>query len=512
MKKNLRIAVAVLIALGVLAYGRFRDRPDPDKTPPASSGHFVVPAGTANFRLGTLDFSACELPQKRTAATTAAFCAPFEVPENWDAPDGRKIRLNLALLKSSQAADDDFVVFLAGGPGQAAIENWPQIAGSLEPARKRRHLLLLDQRGTGGSHPLTCPDGDEAEPTAFDLARVDQATRRCLEAVSERADPRYYTTTVAARDLEALRQALGGPTFNLVGVSYGTRMAQQYLKRYPQGVRSVVLDSPVPNELALGGEFARNLEDSLQAQLGRCAADPACTKAYGDPYANMLRLRDALRADPREVRYPDPVSFKTVERRLDAVTLTGLLRMFAYSPETAALIPLSVSQALEGNYAPLMGQVKIMTDAMSELAGNGMQLSVVCAEDADRIASDPADAGRMLGTMMTEAIRTQCAIWPRGERPADFNEPASGDTPVLILAGEFDPVTPPRYGEQIASHLDRARLIVAKGQGHSILGRGCLPKLVGQFMDRLDPAGLDTTCVEAIGPTPLFIDFNGAAP
>jgi pimeloyl-ACP methyl ester carboxylesterase len=512
MKKNLRIAVAVLVALGVIAYSRFRDRPDPDAAPPSSSGRFLVPAGTADFRLGTLDFTACELPQKRTAATTAAFCAPFDVPENWDAPDGRKIRLNLALLKSAQAADDDFIVFLAGGPGQAAIETWPQIAAAFEPARKRRHVLLLDQRGTGGSNALACPNIDEADVAEFDLERVEQATRRCLDAVSEHADPRFYTTTVAARDLEALRQALGGPQFNLVGVSYGTRMAQQYLKRYPEGVRSLVLDSPVPNELALGAEFARNLEDSLQAQLGRCSADPACTKAYGDPYASLLRLRDALRAEPREVRYPDPVSFDTVERRLDAITLAGLVRMFAYSPETASLIPLSVSQALEGHYTPLMGQIKIMTDALSELAGSGMQLSVVCAEDADRIVPDPADAGRLLGTMMTDVIRTQCAIWPHGERPADFNEPASGDTPVLILAGEFDPVTPPRYGEQIAAHLDRARLIVAKGQGHSIMGRSCLPKLVGQFMDRLDPAGLDIACVDAIGPTPLFIDFNGAAP
>lgn len=512
MKKNLRIAVAVLVALGVIAYGRFRDRPDPNEAPPSTSGRFVVPAGTAGFRLGSLDFSACELPQKRSAATTAAFCAPFEVPENWDAPDGRKIRLNLALLKSAQAADDDFIVFLAGGPGQAAIETWPQIAAALEPARKRRHVLLLDQRGTGGSNALTCPDGEEADVTAFDLARVEQATRRCLEAVGERADPRYYTTTVAARDLEALRQALGGPKLDLVGVSYGTRMAQQYLKRYPEGVRSVVLDSPVPNTLTLGGEFARNLEDSLQAQLGRCSADPACTKAYGDPYANLLRLRDALRAEPRQVRYPDPVSFETVERRLDEITLAGLIRMFAYAPETASLIPLSVGRALDGQYGPLMGQVKIMTDSLSELAGNGMQLSVICAEDADRIVPDPADAGRLLGSMMTEVIKSQCAIWPRGERPADFGEPASGDTPVLILAGEFDPVTPPRYGEQIAEHLGRARLIVAKGQGHSVMSRGCLPKLVGQFMDRLDPAGLDASCADALGPTPLFIDFNGAAP
>lgn len=514
MKKNLRIAVAVLVAIGVIAYGRFRDKPDAAARPPASSGRFAVPSGTADFTLGSLAFTACELPQKRSAATTAAFCAPFEVPENWGAPDGRKIRLNLALLKSTQAADDDFIVFLAGGPGQAAIEAWPLTAAAFEPARKRRHVLLLDQRGTGGSNALTCPAEDDADAAAFsfDLDRVRAATQRCLTAVSAHADPRYYTTTVAVRDLEALRQALGGPTFNLVGGSYGTRVAQQYLKRHPDGVRSIVLDSPVPNELVLGAEFARNLEDALKAQFALCTADAACAKAYGDPYANLRQLRDALQAEPRTVRYPDPVTFATVERPLTAISLAGLVRMFAYTPESAALIPRSIRAALDGDYTPLMGQLKVLSDSMAELAGSGMSTSVICAEDADRLVPDPADAGRLLGTAMSDVIKAQCAVWPKGERPADFNEPATGDTPVLVLAGELDPVTPPRYGEQIVRTLTRARLLVAKGQGHSVMGRGCLPKLVSQFMDRLDPAGLNATCADAMGPLPHFIDFNGAAP
>src|SRR5690606_21529002 len=138
--------------------------------------------------------------------------------------------------------------------------------------------------------------------------------------------------------------------------------------------------------------------------------------------------------------------------------------------------------------------------------------SVVCAEDADRLVADPADRDTLLGTLLVDVMRTQCAVWPRGERPADFNEPATGDAPVLVLAGELDPVTPPRYGEQIVKTLDNAKLVVARGQGHSILGRGCLPKLVATFMDTLRPSTLDTSCAERLGPTPHFINFNGAAP
>lgn len=512
MKKSVQYAIAAAIVIGVVAVRQLRQADDPARAESASTGRFVIPAGATAFRFGTLDFKACELPQKRSAATTAAFCAAFEVPEDRAAPDGRKLAMNLAVIRSTEAAADDFIVFLAGGPGQAAIETWPQIAGALEPARKRRHVLLLDQRGTGGSNPLTCAAEEADALAAFDLARVTQRTRECLDGLADKADPRHYTTSDAVRDLEDLRVALGSPRFDLVGVSYGTRVAQQYHKRHPDAVRSIVLDSSAPNELVLGAEFARNLDDALKAQFAKCAANADCARAFPDPYASVRQLRDALQAQPRSVRYPDPVTFEPAEQRVDGFGIVGLVRMYAYSPETAALIPLSVQQALADNYAPMMGQLKLMTDGIGELAGSGMQLSVICAEDADRFVADPADADTVLGPLLVDVLRAQCAIWPRGERPADFTAPASGATPTLILAGELDPVTPPRYGEQILATLDNARLIVARGQGHNVIGRGCLPKLVGEFIDRRNPKTLDIACAEQLGPTPHFINFNGASP
>ena len=143
-------------------------------------------------------------------------------------------------------------------------------------------MLLLDQRGTGGSHPLDCKqaldDTDAQSANDIDLAKIRAATQSCLDEVAQNADPAQYTTTAAVHDLEALRQALGAPQFNLVGVSYGTRVAQQYLRSHPDGVRSVVLDSPVPNELVLGSEFARNLDAALKAQFAACTHTPAVHK------------------------------------------------------------------------------------------------------------------------------------------------------------------------------------------------------------------------------------------
>src|SRR5262249_6376917 len=161
-------------------------------------------------------------------------------PENWDKPDGRKIDLKLAIVRSdAQVAERDLVVFIAGGPGQAATETYPRVQSGFGPLLRHRNLILLDQRGTGSSHRLTCKesptDVDTAEVNELDLGRVRELTRACLTDVQANADPAQYTTSAAVRDLEAVRQALGAPELDLVGVSYGTRVAQEYARRHPDG-------------------------------------------------------------------------------------------------------------------------------------------------------------------------------------------------------------------------------------------------------------------------------------
>lgn len=506
----LRIAVAVVVAIAIVVYWRAGRGTREQREPLAA----VIPFSAKAFTLGTLHFTACELRQKHSGATTSAFCAPFPVPENRADPNGRRLDLRLALVRSDAlAADRDLVVYLAGGPGQSAIETWPQMAGALAPLRKHHHIVLLDQRGTGGSNALECPGSDDvAEDAVVDPATIREHTKECLAAIEKRADPRFYTTTVAVEDLEALRVALGSPRFDLVGVSYGTRVAQQYVMRHPQAVRSVVLDSVVPNPLVLGEDFARNLETALKAQFALCTRAPACAKAFGDPYASLAMLRERLRAHPETWSYRDPVTFETRTLRLDDAGLAGLVRLFAYTPETAALLPLSIAEGLRGDFTPLAGQEKLLTDDLSDLAGNAMQLSVVCSEDADLLTPRPEDADTVLGTRLIDMLRAACAVWPHGARPNDFHAPLKTKAPVLVLEGELDPVTPPRYGEEVVSGLPNARLLLAKGQGHHVIGRGCMPRLVRDFVESLDAKGLDASCLDALGPTPAFVDFNGASP
>ena len=482
------------------------------------AGSELVPnRGGPGFTIGRLAFSPCELSQRNSAATTAAFCAPFRVPENWDKPDGRVIDLKLALIRSeAQAAERDLVVFLAGGPGQAATESYPRIASGFAPMLRHRNLLLHDQRGTGDSHALACreapADVDTGAVDELDLDRVRALTRACLDEVAKDADPAQYTTGAAVRDLEALRQALGAPELDLVGVSYGTRVAQQYLRAHPDGVRSVILDSAVPNELVLGSEFAIDLDEALKGQFAACAQTPECAKAFGDPYANLYRLRDALLARPVDVDVRHPRTFLVEKKPLNALTLAGLVRLFAYSAETSALLPHTIKRALDGDYAPLVAESEIINDELSDLEGNGMQLSVICAEDADLLVDRPEDAKLLLGDALIRVMRAQCEVWPRGTRSADFHQPIESDKPVLILEGEWDPVTPQRYAQMILKGLPNGRLLVAKGQGHSVLARGCLPRLASRFVESADAKKLDAGCIADFGPTPAFIDYNGAGP
>jgi pimeloyl-ACP methyl ester carboxylesterase len=510
-KRNLaRYAALALVVTAFAAKALWQRTHAP---PPEPGADLVQKADERGFTLGSLAFAPCELDAAHTAATTSAYCAPFQVPEDWDHPGGRRIDLRLALVRSSAPlAARDLVVLLAGGPGQAAIEAWPHARAGFAPLLEHRNVLLLDQRGTGGSNALNCKRADDDEELAFDVERVRVQARACLEAVSKHADPRLYTTTLALRDLEAVRSALGAPRFDLVGVSYGTRVAQQYAARYPQGVRSIVLDSAVPNEQALGSEFAGNLDTALKAQFAACAAAPACAKAFGDPWEGLLRLRDALRSEPVTVTYRDPFDNMPKTQRLGPSSLAALVRMYAYLPETSALLPLGIARALHGDYASLAGQMRMLGSDLQSLADNAMQLSVLCSEDADRIEPRADDAGTLLGSEFSEVLRAQCAIWPHGARPDDFNAPFASDKPVLMLSGEFDPVTPPRYAEQIAKTLPHGRVLVAKGQGHSVMGRGCLPKLVARFVDTLDAAALDTGCIADFSATPAFIDYNGPSP
>jgi len=466
--------------------------------------------------LGSLDFKPCTLASEFGTQSVEAQCTTFLVPENHAAPNGRKISLAIAWLPAKGEAEPDPMFMLAGGPGQSALESFPGIAPAFADVRKKRHILLVDQRGTGGSNKLLCKDasGKSAvlDEDSEDLASAKVFAARCALDLGKTADLRFYSTSDAIQDLDAVRVAIGAPQVNLMGISYGTRVAQQYAKRYPTRTRTITIDGIVPNSLVLGNEHARNLEASLDQQFARCAKDPACARNLGNPRMRLDALMATLAKTPPMVRYRDAISGESLEEKLTPGHIAMLARMFAYAPAAAGLLPLQLKEAAQGRYESLMALSKLLTGTLGDSIMHGMQLSVICSEDADELTADPADAGSLLGTVMIEVLKVQCEVWPRGQRPAAFRKPLAGNMPVLVLSGEFDPVTPPRYGNEVLKPLTNARHLIVRGQGHNVLPVGCLPKLFARFVETADAKALDASCLDKVPYSPPFTGFYGWEP
>ncbi|MBK8284728.1 MAG: alpha/beta fold hydrolase [Ahniella sp.] len=474
------------------------------------------PSAQAAHRIGTLEFSTCDLENKRASDVLEAECATLQVPENYAEPDGRKITLRIGLAKSQAAeAEPDPVLFLAGGPGQSAVDSYPMLAPAFVRLRENRHVILIDQRGTGQSNTLKCesPEGDSAfTPEDESIEAQTRFARQCAEQLSTTADVRQYTTSVAVRDFEEVRKALGAPQWNLLGGSYGTRAAQVYAKNFPASIRSQILDGVVPAEHRLVSAHARNLEQALQGIFKRCREAPECFKRFGDPEAALEQLKAELRRSPREVTYRDAKSGESKTEMLTYGHLVGLVRLFAYAPETAALLPLALDEAIKGRADLLMAQSALATGDLGESIMHGMQLSVICSEDMLDVQVDPLDEKSLLGTDFVRFSKAQCEGWPKGDRPADFHAPMKSDIPTLLMSGEFDPVTPPSFGEQAAKGYSRGRHLVVKGRGHIVIGQGCMPRLAAEFVRDLDPAKLDTKCLDGFTSVPAFLNANGWTP
>jgi pimeloyl-ACP methyl ester carboxylesterase len=513
MSRKTRLILALAVVAGLLGYRAVAPKPDAaDDAKATAPSETVAVDKPKPRRLGRVAFAACSLESPFRGDSLAAQCARFEVPEDHASPDGRRIALNIAWLPPEQEADaaPDPVFFLAGGPGQAAVETYPTLDPAFAEVRKHRGIVLVDQRGTGGSNALDCQRDDAIEDSSPDTAAVQAAA--CAKTLSSHADPRHYTTTDAVADLEAVRVAIGAPRVNLVGVSYGTRVAQQYAMRHPDRTRSIVLDSVVPNTLGLGNIFARNLDDALAQQFALCTKSPACKGRLGDPRAELDALLAKLRAAPVPVQYRDATSGEMQEGMLEADTVAGLVRMYAYMPAAGALLPKLIHEANQGRYDNLMALARLMSGDLEDSMAMGMQLSVVCSEDRDSMVARAEDAGTVLGNGIVDVMAAACTVWPAGDMPADFHQPLATDVPALLLSGEFDPVTPPRYGEEVAKSLPNGRHLVLRGQGHNVIGAGCMPKLFTQFIEKADAKGLDAECLDHLAYVPPFTSFNGWEP
>jgi len=459
-----------------------------------------------------ISLETCELVVPGTSFTAMAECGWLEVAENPAEPEGRKINIRVARVPAvGRSSEPDPLIFFAGGPGQAATETWPMVAGGLRKLNESRDILLIDQRGTGQSNPLRCPQIALEEQLSFDWDDLAQTTRECLESLD--ADPRFYTTTIAMHDIDQVRAALGYESVNLFGVSYGTRAAQVYLRLFPDRVRTMVLDSVVPQTLALGTDHAKNLDHTIYRVLNACDDDSDCFKAFPHTAQKLTALVEQLDEAPVEVSVTHPTTGLPYELTFDREVMASSLRFLTYSSHTQAMLPLLVHEAAtEKHFERLASQMLIAATGLQQSISQAMELSVVCSEDFPFFPETSDNSQYLMGDLMLKASRIQCGIWPSNPVSEAFHDPVRSDIPVLLLSGELDPVTPPTYAEQMLPWFPNALHLVAPGQGHSVTGRGCLGKLVSEFIISASTEELDTLCIEQMQSSPFFLSLTGPKP
>ncbi|HEX5420165.1 MAG TPA: alpha/beta hydrolase, partial [Gammaproteobacteria bacterium] len=287
-------------------------------------------ANAAGVHRSTLEESPCRIEAESLAAVLAE-CSRLAVPENPDQPAGRSLSLFVARIPALTATPSpDPLVLIAGGPGQSTIDYYLEVRQAFEPIRRERDIILLDQRGTGRSADgFHCDFPEDLDVETAAPQALKGAVKHCLEKLD--LDPRFFTTSPAVGDLEALRAALGADRWDLYGVSYGTRVAQQYARRYPQRTRALILDGVVPAELVLGPAVALDAQHALYAIFARCAANTACGSRFPELGRHFEALLKRLEGKPVPLEIADPLTGKIEKHDFTAEQLVGAVRLMSYS-------------------------------------------------------------------------------------------------------------------------------------------------------------------------------------
>ena len=428
-------------------------------------------------------------------------------------PDGPKIDVHYVVVPAmARRKLPDPVFLIAGGPGQSAIDVAPQTMALFSRLNNRRDIVFVDQRGTGRSAPLECPQArHETLAEQSDIDSQLRLLRRCRTELLKRPDLQvpgalgFFTTTLAMQDLDAVRRQLGAPQLNLVGVSYGTRAVLEYMRQFPGAVRRSVLDSVAPPDMILPTSFSTDGQAAFDALLAACDREADCTTAYPTLRADWAALLKSL---PKPAVVPEPLSGTPQHVTLTRDMVLGAVRGALYSPAIAAALPATISAAAAGRYEALAGMGSLLGSRRGLRLAMGMHFSVVCAEDAPLIDQATDVPGADFGASQATIYRRACADWPRGAVPAAFYTLPASTTPTLLLSGGLDPATPPRHGARVAKALGpAAQHVIVPNAGHSVLGIGCARELLYRFIDAADDAAasaVDASCLKNIPRPGVF--------
>lgn len=466
----------------------------------------IYAGGCAKHRLpgGLSKLKPCRL----AGVDEELLCGKLRVFENRETCSGRTIDLNIVVLPAlDQKTKADPLFDLAGGPGAASTEAAAFYAGPGKEYRRRHDVVCVDQRGTGQSNRLSIPQEKTPQHYLSEMYPVDYV-RQMRKALEQRADLTKYTTSTAMDDLDDVRAWLGYDRINLFGGSYGTQAALVYMRRHPENVRSVILAAVAPTDLKMPLHHSESAARAMDLLLKECEQDAACHAAFPQIRDDWKNVLEQLEKQPARVEYSPPKTAAPTTVEIQGGVFAEKIRTWMYGRDKAARIPLIVHHAATGDFTPFLQEA--IGPSIPDLLADGMYLSVTCAEDVPFIDQEEAariNAGSPFGNYRVSQQTRACGMWPRGEIPPDFLEPVRSNAPVLIFSGNMDPVTPPKYGEEVARYLPNSRHVIIPEAAHEVDGLtdpGCIDRIAIEFLEKGDATNLDVSCVGRMARPPFI--------
>lgn len=438
-------------------------------------------------------------------------CGYLHVPEEYENPEGATIQLAVAIIKAKDPnPQPDPLVMEQGGPGGSTIHTYiTQIFTGLTGLRTNRDIILLEQRGTLYSQPaLTCPEIlDETIRTLDQNLTVEEsikiseeATLNCRDRlISESINLSAFDSIENAADINSLRVALGYDQINLYGVSYGTLLALHVMQTHPEGLRSVILDAVVPTQTNFILESPQSQKRAFNRLFSTCAADPDCNANYPHLEDLFWNTIARLNEQPAEITITDFDNRETYPAKLNGDWFRSSIFQMLYATEIIPFLPRVIYEASNGEFEFLQRILSLLT--IDKTMSYGMYYSVICAEDADFTAADvnfdglPPETAQYEKENILSFLRI-CQQWNVQPLGVSADLPVSSAIPTLILNGEYDPITPPYFGEEAAKTLKNSYVVNFPNGGHGAAMSGkCQDQIIQAFLDnpRTKP---DTSCVD----------------
>ena len=459
------------------------------------------PGAQAAFTLKPRTIGTVPLEPCRTAdGNIEGLCGTVSVWENRTSKQGRRLALKVMVLPAIQRGPSDPFFPLAGGPGQSAIAAYPA-TGYTSAIRRDRDVVLVDQRGTGGSAPLNCElrDTTNAQQVLGEEIPTDRL-RSCREQLSQTADLTQYTTPIFADDLDEVRAALGYDKINVFGGSYGTRAALVYLRQHGNHVRTIALEGVVSPGYRIPLSFSRALQTSIDQIISRCAATAACLQSYPDLRKEFDGLLARLEKEPAKADV-------TVGQSKQTVTITkGLfvstLRPALYLPQVISVFPLMIDKAYQGDWSIYATVALQIRTAIDMAVNRDLTLSVACADDVPGMTEaliETETAGTYLGDYQVRQYQNYCKEWVQGHVPADFHAPVRSDVPALLISGALDPATSLAVARETARDLSKSQTVVLNDGTHGT-GSPCIDGILAKFVATAETVDVSCTDEIKLGP------------